>query len=122
MANRRKVVKRRGVIGLAVFAIEWPARVVVHYPQYIWNLRARESHRHLLLRVRRGERAVSREEPRGDPRAARAVREMIEQVILIAAGRGKRLGAYTQEIPKCMVEVAGRPIFGWVWKALARSV
>lgn len=44
---------------------------------------------------------------------------MIEQVILIAAGRGKRLGALTEEIPKCMVEVAGRPIFGWVWKALA---
>ena len=44
---------------------------------------------------------------------------MTEQVILIAAGRGKRLGAYTEEIPKCMVEVAGRPIFGWVWKALA---
>jgi L-glutamine-phosphate cytidylyltransferase len=44
---------------------------------------------------------------------------VIEQVILIAAGRGKRLGAHTDEIPKCMVEVAGRPIFGWVWKALA---
>ena len=31
-----EVKKRRGVLGLAVFAIEWPARVVVHYPQYIW--------------------------------------------------------------------------------------
>jgi hypothetical protein len=31
-----EVKKRRGVIGLAVFAIEWPARVIVHYPQYIW--------------------------------------------------------------------------------------
>lgn len=30
------VGKRRGMIGLAVFAIEWPARVIVHYPQYIW--------------------------------------------------------------------------------------
>jgi phosphatidylglycerophosphate synthase len=27
---------RRGPIGLAVAAIEWPARFVVHYPQYIW--------------------------------------------------------------------------------------
>jgi L-glutamine-phosphate cytidylyltransferase len=44
---------------------------------------------------------------------------MIEQVILIAAGRGKRLGRHTDEIPKCMVEVAGKPIFGWVWKALS---
>ena len=44
---------------------------------------------------------------------------MIDRAILIAAGRGKRLGAHTEEIPKCMVDVAGRPIFGWVWKALA---
>ncbi len=28
--------RRRGVVGLALFAIEWPARVIVHYPQYIW--------------------------------------------------------------------------------------
>jgi phosphatidylglycerophosphate synthase len=27
---------RRGPIGMIVSAIEWPARVVVHYPQYIW--------------------------------------------------------------------------------------
>lgn len=46
---------------------------------------------------------------------------MIEQVILIAAGRGKRLGRHTEEIPKCMVEVAGTPIFGWVWKALSAA-
>ncbi len=44
---------------------------------------------------------------------------MIERAILIAAGRGKRLGAHTEEIPKCMVDVAGRPILGWVWRALA---
>ncbi len=43
----------------------------------------------------------------------------IDRAILIAAGRGKRLGAHTEEIPKCMVEVAGKPIFGWVWDALA---
>lgn len=45
---------------------------------------------------------------------------MIKRAILIAAGRGKRLGAHTEEIPKCMVEVAGRPILGWVWQALSR--
>ncbi len=44
----------------------------------------------------------------------------IKRAILIAAGRGKRLGAHTDEIPKCMVEVAGRPILGWVWRALER--
>ena len=43
---------------------------------------------------------------------------MIQRAILIAAGRGKRLGAHTDEIPKCMVDVAGKPILGWVWQAL----
>jgi choline kinase len=45
---------------------------------------------------------------------------VITRAILIAAGRGKRLGQHTEEIPKCMVEVAGRPILGWVWRALER--
>jgi len=44
---------------------------------------------------------------------------MIRRAILIAAGRGKRLGAHTEEIPKCMVQVGARPILGWVWQALA---
>jgi choline kinase len=44
----------------------------------------------------------------------------IRRAILIAAGRGKRLGPHTEEIPKCMVEVAGTPILGWVWQALSR--
>ena len=33
----------------------------------------------------------------------------VKRAILIAAGRGKRLGAHTDEIPKSMVEVAGKP-------------
>ena len=44
---------------------------------------------------------------------------MIDRVILIAAGRGKRLGPHTEEIPKCMVQVGARPILGWVWHALS---
>ncbi|HEY4179342.1 MAG TPA: phosphocholine cytidylyltransferase family protein [Kofleriaceae bacterium] len=44
---------------------------------------------------------------------------MIKRAILIAAGRGKRLGAHTEEIPKCMVQVGGKPILGWVWSALS---
>ncbi|HET9988908.1 MAG TPA: hypothetical protein VFQ65_10310, partial [Kofleriaceae bacterium] len=28
--------KPRSLVGWAAFAIEWPARIVVHYPQYIW--------------------------------------------------------------------------------------
>ncbi len=43
------------------------------------------------------------------------------RVILIAAGRGKRLGAHTDEIPKCMVDVAGQPILRRVWTALASA-
>lgn len=41
------------------------------------------------------------------------------RAILIAAGRGRRLGPHTEEIPKCMVDVGGTPILGWVWRALA---
>lgn len=41
----------------------------------------------------------------------------IKRAILIAAGRGKRLGPHTEEIPKSMVMVGAQPILGWVWKA-----
>jgi choline kinase len=45
----------------------------------------------------------------------------IKRAILIAAGRGKRLGAHTDEIPKSMVDVGAHPILGWVWKAFAAA-
>jgi choline kinase len=41
----------------------------------------------------------------------------IARAILIAAGRGKRLGPHTEDIPKCMVQVGARPILAWVWDA-----
>jgi choline kinase len=41
----------------------------------------------------------------------------VTRAILIAAGRGKRLGAHTEELPKCMVQVGRKPILGWVWDA-----
>ena len=41
--------------------------------------------------------------------------------IVIAAGRGMRLGAHTEEIPKCMVDVGGRPMLAWQWRALAAA-
>ncbi len=41
----------------------------------------------------------------------------IKRAIVIAAGRGKRLGPHTEEIPKCMVQVGAKPILGWVWDA-----
>src|SRR5581483_1819453 len=34
----------------------------------------------------------------------------VMKAIIVAAGRGRRLGPETEEIPKCMVEVGGRPI------------
>jgi choline kinase len=43
----------------------------------------------------------------------------IRRAILIAAGRGKRLGEHTDEVPKCMVEIGGTPILGHVWNALS---
>ena len=36
------------------------------------------------------------------------------KAILIAAGRGKRLGQHTDELPKCLVPVGARSILGWV--------
>lgn len=40
------------------------------------------------------------------------------KAIIVAAGRGSRLGPETQDIPKCMVPVAGRPILHWQLRAL----
>jgi choline kinase len=45
----------------------------------------------------------------------------IRRAILIAAGRGKRLGTHTDEIPKSMVDVGAKPILGWVWQAFAAA-
>jgi choline kinase len=41
------------------------------------------------------------------------------RAIVIAAGRGKRLGTHTDELPKCLVQVGALPILGWQLKALA---
>ena len=40
------------------------------------------------------------------------------KVIVIAAGRGKRLGPHTEERPKCLVDVGGRSILDWQLRAL----
>jgi choline kinase len=42
----------------------------------------------------------------------------VSKAIIVAAGRGKRLGNETDEIPKCMVKVAGRSILHWQLRAL----
>lgn len=40
------------------------------------------------------------------------------RAIIVAAGRGRRLGPETAAIPKCMVAVGGRPILHWQLDAL----
>ena len=32
------------------------------------------------------------------------------KAIILAAGKGTRLGKYTQELPKCMLEFAGKTL------------
>lgn len=40
------------------------------------------------------------------------------KAIILAAGRGSRLGALTDEKPKCLMELAGRPLLSWQIAAL----
>jgi choline kinase len=42
-----------------------------------------------------------------------------KKAIIVAAGRGRRLADSTAEIPKCMVQVNGRPILHWQLRAFA---
>ena len=42
----------------------------------------------------------------------------INQAVILAAGRGSRLGALTDCVPKGMVEVAGKPLLAWQRSAL----
>jgi choline kinase len=46
---------------------------------------------------------------------------MKSKAIIVAAGRGRRLGENTAEIPKCMVRVNGRPILHWQLRAFAAA-
>jgi choline kinase len=39
--------------------------------------------------------------------------------VILAAGRGSRLGALTDDRPKCLVQLAGRPLLTWQRDALA---
>jgi len=45
----------------------------------------------------------------------------IRKAVLLGAGRGKRLGALTDHLPKPMLEVAGRPLIGHIVDALAAN-
>jgi len=43
------------------------------------------------------------------------------KIIILAAGEGKRLMPYTNDIPKCMVEVGGRPLIEYQIDVLKRA-
>lgn len=43
------------------------------------------------------------------------------KAIIIGAGRGSRLGDRTDEVPKTLVEVVGRPMLDWILDALAHA-
>ena len=43
------------------------------------------------------------------------------KAIIIAAGRGKRLGHHTEELPKTLVPVGARTILGWQLRAFAAA-
>ena len=45
----------------------------------------------------------------------------IRKAVLLAAGRGKRLSALTDHVPKPMLEVAGKPLLGHIVDALAAN-
>jgi choline kinase len=43
------------------------------------------------------------------------------KAVILAAGRGSRLKGHTENRPKCLVELAGRPLLSWQLEALARA-
>jgi NDP-sugar pyrophosphorylase family protein len=45
----------------------------------------------------------------------------IRKAVLLAAGRGKRLGALTDRAPKPLLEIAGQPLIGHIIDALAAN-
>jgi choline kinase len=45
---------------------------------------------------------------------------MIENAILLSAGQGSRMLPLTADLPKCLIEIAGRPLIAWQIEMLAR--
>jgi L-glutamine-phosphate cytidylyltransferase len=45
----------------------------------------------------------------------------VTNAVLLSAGQGRRLSPLTEHRPKCLVEVAGRPLVAWQLEALAHA-
>ena len=45
----------------------------------------------------------------------------MERALILAAGRGSRMGLHTKKKPKCLMELAGRPLIEWQIDALRKS-
>ena len=50
-----------------------------------------------------------------------SIDSVAKRAIILAAGRGSRLGHLTDTKPKCLTEVAGRPLLEWMLSALFQS-
>lgn len=50
-----------------------------------------------------------------------SVAEKPQRVVILSAGQGSRLLPHTQDRPKCLLDLAGRPMLGWQLKALAEA-
>ena len=111
-ARRRRRAARRSRCSRRV------GRFIVHYPSHICSWRWRTA-------------STSSCTPTWSMNAAYAARALLGitrqagahamKAIIVAAGRGRRLGTETDDIPKCMVPVGGRPILHWQLDALAAA-
>lgn len=44
-----------------------------------------------------------------------------ERAVILAAGKGSRLGGLCEERPKCLIEIKGQPIIKWVLRSIASA-
>lgn len=50
-----------------------------------------------------------------------SVAEKPQRALILSAGQGSRLLPHTQDMPKCLLDLAGRPMLGWQLLALAEA-